>query len=127
MSMRDYSFVDYGMVIDAEACREIESRLDDDWDIVDFAEEGHCGLVPGFTGETFPINNDGSVVWEADAYFDDDDMLYFGLGKFPALCKGAYDSIDAVVDDIRERTSKWLPHDFDIRSRLRFISGTYYG
>jgi len=126
MSMHDYGYADYGMVIDGAVMKAIlESGeyedLDDLWD------DGRCQYVSEFTGTAYRLNEFGDCTWTDGFEFDNDQLYYFSFGKEPSLCRQAYSSVDEIVEELRNNLSDLLPDDFDIRSRLCFITGTYWG
>lgn len=127
MAMRNYAYTEYGMVLDNEAERAIKERRPDIKSLDDLADRNLCEFCFDFNGEAYHIDDDGNVIYFRAESYDFNSLFYFALRKFPSLCECAYESVDEIVDEIRERTQYLLPPDFDIRSRLRFISGTYYG
>lgn len=126
MSMCEYGYSDYGMIIDDVAEKEILKRggyedLDELW------EDGRCQYVSEFSGTAYRLNEHGDCSWSEDYLFSNDRLFYFNLGKEPSLCRQAYSSVDEIVEELKNDLSDLLPDDFDIRSRLCFIAGTYWG
>ncbi len=126
MSMREYGYSDYGMIIDGIAEKEILKRGDYE-DLYELWENGRCQYVSEFTGTAYRLNEHGDPTWSEDYMFDDDQLYYVGLGKEPALCRQAYSSVDEIVEELKNNLNDLLSDDFDIRSRLCFIAGTYWG
>ena len=132
MSMRDYAVEDYGMIIDEEAAKEICHRMFDDFD-----DEGEdlwyalyetelCEYIGEFTGEAFRINDDGKPDWTGDSY-DFEALCYLPLSVYPSLFRGAYGNMGDIIEELKDKIGKYLPDDFDYRSRIRHIVGTYCG
>ena len=96
-------------------------------DLYELWEDGRCKYVSGFIGTAYRLNEHGDPTWSEDYMFDDDQLYYVGLGKEPALCRQAYSSVDEIVEELKNNLNDLLPDDFDIRSRLCFIAGTYFG
>lgn len=135
MSMRDYAFYDYGMILDEETIKVISSKAFDNLagdDICDLGyklyEEGICEYVSEFTGEAQEVDDNGAGTWCGDTKEYDSDMLfYIPLCNYPTLFKTSYNNMDEVISELKEALGKYLPEDFDYRSRIRYICGTYYG
>ena len=134
MSMRDYAVDDYGLVLDGETIKFIVLKLDvepldEDTDMAYILyDEGICEYISEFTGEAYAINDDGYLNWSADCEsYRCDSVAYVPLAKYPTLFKRAYSSIEEIVDEFKIKLGKYLPEDFDYRSRICHIVGTYYG
>ena len=122
MSMRDYSFVDYGIVLN---------------DIVDYetlcelAEDDKIEHQFSFTGEAFEVRDDGYTDWGNCETYSDDTVYYVSLPRYPNLFKAAYRDMNELVLSAasRYRKIKGLPKltNEQIRGNLRLIQGTYYG
>lgn len=126
MSMHEYGYSDYGMIIDNAAEKEILER-GEYADLSELWKDGRCQYVSEFTGTAYRLNAHGDPTWSEDYMFDGDQLYYVGLGKEPSLCRQAYSSVDEIVEEVKNDLSDLLPDDFDIRSRLCFIDGTYFG
>ena len=127
MATRNYAFMAYGMVLDDEAECAIRQQRPSIETLDDLADRDLCEAYYSFDGETFPIDDDGEVVYFDAKYYNDEPIFYISIMKYPSLCKRAYESVDEIIDEIKKHMRNLLPADFDIRSRLRFIAGTYYG
>ena len=135
MSMRDYAFYDYGMILDEETIKKIASKVPDNtehYDICDLGYElndkGICEYVGSFTGEAQELTDDGAPTWCGDTKEYDNDMLFYvPLSNYPTLFKKAYNNMDEVISELKEKLGKYLPDDFDYRTRIHYICGTYYG
>ena len=125
MSMRNYACVDYGIVlnglVNADALEEL-------------AEDETVEHQFSFTGEAFPLRDDGSLDWgNGDAF--DDESVYYLSSRWPKLFEAAYPDMKAMVSDMLSRYREaWevdgrLPRltSEQVRKRLRAIQGTYYG
>lgn len=126
MSMWACAFCDYGMMIDPVAESEILQRGGYD-SLEELWEAGRCQYISEFTGAASCLDDRGECAWTDDWTFDNDQIFYFGLGKQPALCHKAYESVEDIVEELKNDLNDLLPADFDFRSRLCCIVGTYYG
>ena len=134
MSMRDYAVDDYGFVLDDETMKMIVSKLDiepldEDADLAYILyDEGICEYISEFTGEAQEINNDGYFNWGGEyKSFSGDKIAYVPLAKYPTLFKRAYNDMEEIVEEFKTKIGEYLPEDFDYRSRVCHICGTYYG
>ena len=135
MSMRDYAVSDYGLLLDEETVKVIASKLFDDFsedEKEDWAyllyDHGICDYISEFTGESIPISKDGQVVWGADGEdYRNETIAYVPASNFPTLFKKAYENIDGLIDEFKAKVGEYLPDGFDYRSKIRHISGTYFG
>lgn len=135
MSMRDYAVSDYGLLLDEETIKIIASKLFDDFsedEKEDLAyllyDNGICEYISDFTGESFPIRDDGYVSWCDDGEnYRCETVAFVPISNFPTLLKRAYESIDEIIDEFKGKVGEYLPDGFDYRGKLRHISGTYFG
>lgn len=135
MSMRNYAFYDYGMILDGEVIKTIASSMlynityDDIYDLgYKLYEKGICEYVSEFTGDAQEITINGAGTWCGDTKEYDNDMLFYvPLSNYPTLFKKAYNNMDEVISELKEKLGKYLPDDFDYRTRIHYICGTYYG
>lgn len=128
MSMRNYSFVTHGIVLNCLLDADVLEEL---------AEDGVVETQFSFTGDAFPLDDDGSPLWNKGESFVDESIYYVELPKSPRFFKAAYRDMDALVADMLERyrkvrrsdESRRLPVLTDKRARklVREIDGTYYG
>lgn len=133
MSMRDYAFDDYGLVLDKETVKIIASQVFDDYtpdeeDVVfDLCDKGICECVGEFNGAAQALDDDGMFSWYADDHsYDFEPIAYIPLRNYPTLFKKAYNNMDEIVEEFKKKIGEYLPEDFDYRSRICHISGTYY-
>jgi hypothetical protein len=135
--MRDYAVDDYGLVLDGETIKLIASKVfddfaDDDEEYGDWSYElydkGICDYIGEFTGEAQELNDDGTFIWGADyEVYNADAICYVPLTKYPTLFKKSYNNMNEIVDEFKSKLGKYLSEDFDYRSRVCHICGTYYG
>lgn len=137
MSMRDYAVDDYGLVLDKDTIKLIASKMYDDF--IDNDEEfgdwgyelydsGICEHIGEFTGEAQVINDDGYFDFSRDyESYSGDSIAYVPLAKYPTLFKRAYNNMEEIIDEFKSKLGEYLPEDFDYRSRICHICGTYYG
>ena len=135
MSMRDYAVNDYGLLFDEETMKIISSKIfgdtiiEDDFDLgYELYNEGICEYISDFTGESILLSDDGVDDWGADCEdYKAEPIIYVPIFKYPTLFKKSYDNMEEIIDEFKSRLGEYLPEDFDYRSRIRHISGTYYG
>lgn len=134
MSMRDYAVDDYGLLLDDEAMKMIVSKLDiepldEDEDIAYILyDHGICEYISEFTGEAQEVVDEGYAVWYGECKdYNNDVIAYVQASNYPTLFKKAYNNMSELVEEFKNKLSKYLPEDFDYRSRIRHICGTYYG
>lgn len=135
MSMRDYAVDDYGLLLTEETMKMIASKVCDDFEYIDeycygeaLYENGICEYIGDFTGEAIHITDDGDNDYlKSDESYSSDQIFYINVSSYPTLFKPAYESMDAVIAEFKEKVGKYLPEDFDYRSNIRHIVGTYFG
>ena len=137
MSMREYAVNDYGLVLDGETMKLIASKMFDDF--ADYDEEydgdwgyelydkGICEYIVDFTGEAQEVDSNGHYWGENSIYYEGDAICYISVSNYPTLFRKAYNNINELVEEFKEKVGKYLPEDFDYRSRICHICGTYYG
>ena len=132
--MRDYAVDDYGLVLDEETVKIIITNIgvdivDEDFDFsYGLYDEGICEYISEFTGEAQTINDDGYFDFGRDyKSYSGDSIVYVQLDKYPTLFKRAYNNIEEIVEEFKSKIGEYLPEDFDYRSRICHICGTYYG
>ena len=126
MSMRDYAFQAYGILLNG--------LVDDDL-LEELAENETVESRSSFTGEAFAMRDDGTEDWGDSVCFKYTTVFYLDVPRYPKFFKAAYKD----MDDLLHATAKvyWsvrredgrLPKlgMLDIRKRIRSITGTYYG
>ena len=135
MSMRDYAVDDYGLLLTEETMKIIASKVCDDFeDIGEYEygdalyEEGICEYIGDFTGEAGILFDDGLNDWMSNGeMYNGDQIYYIQVSSYPTLFKAAYENMDALIAEFKEKVGEYLPDDFDYRSHIRHIVGTYYG
>jgi len=134
MSTRDWAIDDYGLVFDKETMKIVISKLDvepldEDTDLAYILfDEGICEYISEFTGEARTINDDGYFDWGRDyESYRGDIIAYVPLTHYPTLFKKAYNDIEEIIDELKSKLGEYLTEDFDYRSRICHICGTYYG
>ena len=129
MSMREYSFSDYGLVLNGLVGDDLLEEL---------ADADAIGRQFSFTGEAFPLNDDGTEDWGHSDAFDGnqkDTVYYLSVSHRPSLFKAAYRSMASLVDDLYGRYKRLRKAEprmpqltrSQVRKGLRAIEGTYYG
>lgn len=141
MSMRDYAVDDYGMVLNTNHLQMLAKRIcedysDKEWEksadsrydfLDEVSEKSDMQYISGFDGEAILIADDGSDDWNDSLPYDDDSIYYIPLSSYPTMFKPAYNSVDEIVDELREKVGRFLPQGFEYRNNIRHIVGTYYG
>ena len=137
MSMEYYAVDDYGLVLDKETIKVIASKVFDDFvdnDEVfgdwgyELYDKGICDWIGEFTGEAQFIEDDGLFSWFSDSKnYNSDEIYYVHVRQYPTLFRPAYNNMEEIVEEFKSKLGEYLPEDFDYRSRIRHIVGTYYG
>lgn len=132
MSMREYSVDDYGLVLNEEDIELIASKcLNDSNDEVfnlayELYEKGILEYISEFSGEAQALYENGLYSFYGE-YYGGDYIYYIPVRTYPTLFRAAYNDMEELIEEFKERIGKYLPNDFDYRSRIRHIVGTYYG
>ena len=133
MSMRYYAYEDYGLILHDETIKilcekvfanEPSEEEDDGFSLYD-AEI--CQMASSFTGEAYPIRDNGGDDWDRSETYYDDSVFYIPVEKYPTLFKTAYKDMDEMVAEFKDKIGEYLPEDFDYRSNIRHIVGTTWG
>ena len=132
MSMADYAFSDHGMVLnDIEGAKALIGH----GILEELAEFNTIESQFSFTGEAFPLKDDGSPRWCNGDHFNSDTVYYIRTRKSPNLFDKAYSGMNELLDELCEeyrklrKTEPRLPKIArdEVRKRIRYILGTYYG
>ena len=133
MSMRDYAFEDYGLVLDYPTMQHICKKMFKD-EPVDEGDEGCalydyqvCDLVSQFTGEAFYVTDNGDVAWNNSTSYNCDEVYYMPCDKYPSLFSAAYKDINEMIEEFKQRIGEYMPDGYDYRSNIRRIVGTTFG
>lgn len=138
MSMMDYAVNDYGLLMTRDMLKIVASKYCNDYAEKEYEEDdcyfndelyeaGIIEYVGEFTGEAVCINDDGTNDWGNSDTYKADMLYYVPVQKANTLFKAAYNNTTDLVNEFRERLGEYLPEDFDYRSKIRHICGTYYG
>lgn len=135
MSMRDYAVDDYGLLLTEETMRIIASIVCDDFDDMEEDEygdilydKGICEYIGDFTGEAFCITDIGCHEYRNTGEdYDGDRIYYIPTCSYSTLFKPAYENMDELIAEFKSKLGEYLPEDFDYRSNIRHIVGTYWG
>ena len=126
MSMRDYAFCDHGHLL---------NKLVGDDVLEELAENEVIESQFSFTGEAFPINDDGRESWGHGDPLNDETVYYLSVTHKPGLFSLAYSGMDELVRDLQRQYRKARRKDGrlpkltakQIREHVRSIQGTYFG
>jgi hypothetical protein len=133
--MQHYAFDDYGLVLDKETVKIIASKVFDDYKenesatalAYDFYDRGICEYISEFTGEAQELDGQG-LYWGGDSIeYYSDIIAYIQATNYPTLFRKAYNNMDELVEEFKNKIGEYLPENFDYRSRIRHICGTYFG
>ena len=140
MSMRAYGMSVYGLYLTEADIREIASKICADysdeayeknkWDFIETVtyDYGYAEECSNFSGEAFALLDDGRDDYGNSVTLPYDETIYYlEFSKYPMLFGTAYNSIHEIVVEMRDKLGSLLPSDFDYRSNLRHIVGTYFG
>jgi hypothetical protein len=133
--MRDYAVDDYGLLLTEETMKIIASIVCDDFDDMEedeygdaLYEEGICEYIGDFTGEAGILFDDGLNDWMSNGeMYNGDRIYYIQVSSYPTLFKPAYENMDALIAEFKEKVGEYLPEDFNYRANIRHIVGTYFG
>lgn len=138
MSMRDYAVDDYGLVLNTNdlhilSVNLIEDFTEEEWETEKYgyieAVVDKLGIesISEFSGEAFTIKDNGESDWSNTDIYSGDAIYYVGTSSYPNLFKQAYKDINELIEEFKKKIGKHLPEDFDYRSSVRHIVGTYFG
>lgn len=127
MSMRDYALCDHGLVLNGlVADKGLLEELAD------------CDVIESqfsFTGEAFPLHDNGETDWGHGDSFNDETVYYVSVQRHPSFFKAAYPDMGALVRSMCRSYGQCRKADGrlpkltadQVRLGLRAIQGTYYG
>ncbi len=117
---KDYAVTGYGIVLNG--------HVDEDT-LEELASADSIESYPSFTGEAFPLRDDGSEMWSDGEALSDETLYFVPLSRWPSLFAAAYESMDELVADAKGRYEAvgGLPKVRSFRKRVRKIVGSYYG
>lgn len=139
MSMQHYAVNDYGLYLDFETMNHMASKICDDYTPEAFADdEWHfmnelyeqcvVDYIGELTGEALCVQDDGRPMWGVPHWvYSNDTCWYIPLFKQSRMFGAAYQSMEEVIAELRDRLGKYLPDDFDYRKNLCLVCGTYFG
>lgn len=132
MSMREYAYEDYGLVLDKATMEHIYVKKFNepigDEDVIDALWDSEfCTLAPEFTGEAFRIEDDGKDGWYDTLVYACDAVYYVPFDKYPSLFDAPYSNIDEIIEEFKTKIGEYMPDGYDYRTNLRHIVGTTFG
>ena len=135
MSMRDYAVDEYGLILDSNALKRIASQMFDDFEEENWEQDKYeyvfdmenVEYIGEFSGEALKINDSGETDYRDTIYYNNDSIFYVCTLKVPSLFHASYKNVQDLISESQDRLGKYLPRDFDYRSNIRHIVGTYYG
>ena len=138
MSTRTWAVDEYGIVLKMDDLKRMYEKTfqedipDNDWkeDPYGFIEPLRAkidiGYYGDFTGEAFPIEEDGSDNYDESETYNCEELHYVVIRKYPTLFSGAYECFGEMVKDFQMLLAPYVPNDFDY-SKVCHIVGTYFG
>ena len=134
MSMRDYAYVDYGLVLDKKTIKYMYGKVFKDGNEEYEEDMGYAlydkGIVEytgEFTGEAMKIDDNGNDTWGDSTVYTADVIYYVPLGKYPSLFKANYKDINEIVEEFKSKVGEYMPEGYDYRANIRHIIGTTFG
>ncbi len=137
--MRDYAVDTYGLLLDKEKMRALAKKICDDYTDEDYDEDpygfnelvedkfGRIDYISNFSGEGFPICENGRDDYSGDIdYFSGDAVYILVANNTPSLFKAAYQNIDEMVSEFKQLLGNDLPN-INYRSNIKHFVGTYFG
>lgn len=128
MSMGNYAFVEYGLVLNG--LKAIPDEL-----LEELSENDIVEYQFSYTGGVIPIDDNGHPRWSEEKMFDDETVYYISAHKFPNLFRQSYKDMDALVRELTRSYNLARKEDDrlpkltrkEIRDNIRYIAGTYFG
>lgn len=120
--MRVYAFTGYGVLLN--------DIVDEDL-LCELSDTGEVEVQYSFTGEVFPLCDDGCEDWGEGEHKNDEPLYFISLPMYPRFFKAVYPDMKALVSDMHMACSKvrGLPKlsKAEVRKHLRSFQGSYYG
>ena len=132
MSMREYAYEDYGLVLDQATMEHIFVKKFNEpignEDVTEALYDSEfCTCAPQFTGEAFHIKDDGKDSYSNQLIYTGDEVYYVPFNKYPSLFKAPYKDINEIVEEFTEKIGEYMPEGYDYRANFRHIIGTVWG
>ena len=132
MSMREYAYEDYGLILDKPTMEYIFAKQFnepiDDLDVgCELYDADVCTCAGQFTGEAFCLKDDGKDDWGDSFTYNCDEVYYVPINKYPSLFKAPYNNIDDIVEEFKEKLGEYMPEGYDYRANICHIIGTTWG
>lgn len=139
MSMQHYPVDNYGLYLDFDTLKHMASKLcedftpeafdEDEWFYLnELYEMGHVDYMSEFTGEAIAIRDTGEPMWGVPhQVYSYDTCWYAPARKQTRMFGAAYENMDELIAEFRDRLGEYLPVDFDYRKNLCLVCGTYFG
>lgn len=133
MSMRDYAYVDYGLVLDENTIKHMYAKAiggqdEDEYDMgYELYNKGVVEYTCEFTGEAMRIDDDGNDACGDTTVYSADVIYYVPLGKYPSLFEANYKDMNEIVEEFKFKVGEYMPDGYDYRANIRHIIGTTFG
>ncbi len=132
MSMRDYAYEDYGLVLDKETMKHIfEKKFNEPADDYDVGQELYdndfCNAAFSFTGETFYLSDKGEDMWAESTSYCCSEVYYVPIDHYPSLFNAPYGGMSDIIDEFEAKVGEYMPDGYDYRANIRHIVGTTFG
>lgn len=126
MSMQHYAFSEVGMLLNG---------LAKDGVLEEMAETDAIEFQFSFTGEAFPMDDNGIEDWGNGKPITDKTLYYLGAKRRSTLFRAAYANMDELLSELSTRynlarkSDNRLPRltPEQIRRHIMVMQGTYYG
>lgn len=129
---------DYGLVLNTNHLHLLSAKLLDnftekEWEndkygcVEEVVDKLGIKSIGDFSGEAFAINDNGESDWSNTDIYSGDSIYYVGISVYPSLFRCAYRDIDELITEFKGKIGEYLPDNFDYRSSVRHIVGTYFG
>lgn len=137
MSANYFSHEDYGLFLDENSVKLLAEKLcngfsEEKWEddkeyFLEILTDNPITYVTQFYGDAVRIDDNGADLWISYDNFDDGDICYIAVQKYPHLFGApAYATVEELIAEFKERVGEYLPTDFDYRNSLRHIIGVRY-
>ena len=132
MSMREYAYEDYGLILDKPTMEHIYVKkfnepIGDEDVAYALCDAEFCVVAPQFTGEALYIEDNGRDGWSPSLTYACDELYYVPFNEYPSLFKAPYNDINEIVEEFKEKLGEYMPENYNYRANLYHIIGTVWG
>ena len=133
MSMRDYAYADYGLVLDENTIKYMYAKAiggqEDNMHDMGYAlyDKGLVEYAGEFTGEAMRVEDNSNDDWRDTITYCADVIYHVPLGRYPSLFEANYKDMNEIVDEFKSKVGEYMPDGYDYRANIRHIIGTTFG